>query len=97
MATFAFCGLDHQAAVTASPVVCSGETSARVSGKTWWEWVFVGTLAVLHVIRPSRGKASERQMRSETFAYSHPNQSECRTTFRSICPIRPRRARTVST
>jgi transposase len=38
-------------------VVCSDETSARVTGKTWWEWVFVGTLAVLHVIRPSRGKA----------------------------------------
>jgi transposase len=46
-----------EAAVTASPVVCSDETSARVSGKTWWEWVFVGTPAVLHVIRPSRGKA----------------------------------------
>jgi transposase len=44
-------------AVTVSAVVCSDETSARVSGKTWWEWVFVGTLAVLHVIRPSRGKA----------------------------------------
>ena len=43
--------------VTASEVVCSDETSARVSGKTWWEWVFVGTLAVLHIIRPSRGKA----------------------------------------
>ena len=43
--------------VTASEVVCSDETSARVSGKTWWEWVFVGTLAVLHMIRPSRGKA----------------------------------------
>jgi transposase len=43
--------------VLASPVVCSDETSARVSGKTWWEWVFIGTLAVLHVIRPSRGKA----------------------------------------
>ena len=43
--------------VTASPVVCSDETSARVTGKTWWEWVFVGTLAVLHIIRPSRGKA----------------------------------------
>ena len=28
-----------------------------VNGQTWWEWVFVGTLAVLHVIRPSRGKA----------------------------------------
>ena len=46
-----------RATVTASPVVCSDETSARVSGKTWWEWVFIGTLAVLHVIRPSRGKA----------------------------------------
>lgn len=45
-----------RATVTASPVVCSDETSARVSGKTWWEWVFIGTLAVLHVIRPSRGK-----------------------------------------
>jgi transposase len=46
-----------RATVTASRVVCSDETSARVSGKTWWEWVFVGTLAVLHIIRPSRGKA----------------------------------------
>jgi transposase len=43
--------------VTASRVVCCDETSARVTGKTWWEWVFVGTLAVLHIIRPSRGKA----------------------------------------
>ncbi len=51
-----------QAAVTASPVVCSDETSARVSGKTWWEWVFVGTLAVLHIIRPSRGKAVVRDL-----------------------------------
>ena len=24
-----------------------------MSGKNWWEWVFVGTLAVLPVIRPS--------------------------------------------
>jgi len=45
-----------RATVLASPVVCSDETSARVSGKNWWEWVFIGTLAVLHVIRPSRGK-----------------------------------------
>jgi len=43
--------------VRTSPVVCSDETSARVCGKTWWEWVFVATLAVLHVIQPSRGKA----------------------------------------
>ncbi len=46
-----------RATVLASPVVCSDETSARVSGKNWWEWVFIGTLAVLHVICPSRGKA----------------------------------------
>ena len=43
--------------VLASKVVCSDETSARVIGKNWWEWVFVGTLAGRHVIRPSRGKA----------------------------------------
>ena len=43
--------------VLASPVVCSDETSVRVKGKNWWEWVFIGTLAVLHMIRPSRGKA----------------------------------------
>jgi transposase len=55
-----------RATVTASPVVCSDETSARVSGKTWWEWVFVGTLAVLHVIRPSRSKAVVRALFGET-------------------------------
>lgn len=44
-------------AVLASPVVCSDETSARVKGKNWWEWVFVGRRAALHVIKPSRGKA----------------------------------------
>ena len=26
--------------VMASDVVCSDETSARVTGRTWWEWVF---------------------------------------------------------
>lgn len=44
-------------AVLASPVVCSDETSVRVKGKNWWEWVFVGRRAALHVIKPSRGKA----------------------------------------
>jgi transposase len=51
-----------RATVTASEVVCSDETSARVTGKTWWEWVFVGTLAVLHIIRPSRGKAVVQEL-----------------------------------
>jgi transposase len=55
-----------QAVVLASPVVCSDETSARVKGKNWWEWVFVGTLAVLHIIRSSRGKALVTALFEET-------------------------------
>jgi transposase len=51
--------------VIASPVVCSDETSVRVKGKNWWEWVFIGTLAVLHVIQPSRGKAVVRALFGE--------------------------------
>ena len=43
------------AAVTASDVVASDETSVRVMKKTQWEWVFVTALCVLHIIRPSRG------------------------------------------
>lgn len=54
-----------QAVVLACPVVCSDETSARVKGKNWWEWVFVGTLAALHIIRPSRGKAVVRALFGE--------------------------------
>ena len=44
------------ATVRTARVVCSDETSVRVVGGTWWEWVFVTGAAVLHVIRPSRGK-----------------------------------------
>jgi transposase len=54
--------------VVASPVVCSDETSVRVNGKNWWEWVFVGALAVLHVIQPSRGKAVVAALFGETQA-----------------------------
>jgi transposase len=36
-------------------LVCSDETSARVNGKTQWEWVFQNEQLCLHVIRPSRG------------------------------------------
>lgn len=50
----------------ASPVVCSDETSVRVDGRTWWEWVFVGTRSVLHLIRPSRGKAVVRTLFGES-------------------------------
>ena len=50
------------AQVTASAVVASDETSVRVAGKTWWEWVFVTAVCVLHVIRPSRGAAVVRAL-----------------------------------
>jgi transposase len=55
-----------QVVVLASSVVCSDETSARVKGKNWWEWVFVGTLAVLHIIQSSRGKAVVTALFGET-------------------------------
>jgi transposase len=45
------------AEVIAAPVVASDETSVRVMKKTCWEWVFVTAIAVLHIIRPKRGKA----------------------------------------
>ena len=37
-------------------VVHSDETSARVDGHNWWQWVFRSGTAVLHIIRPSRGR-----------------------------------------
>ena len=43
--------------VRASRVVCSDETSARVAGRTWWEWVFVGKGAALHELAASRAKS----------------------------------------
>ncbi len=42
--------------VIQSPVVGSDETGARVDGRTWWQWVFVSSTAIFHVIRSSRGK-----------------------------------------
>ena len=44
------------AIVRASPVIASDETSARVNGKTFWQWVFATSTAVYHVIAPTRGK-----------------------------------------
>jgi transposase len=41
--------------VRGSPVINSDETSARVAGKTQWQWVFQTPEASYHVIAPSRG------------------------------------------
>jgi|SRR5512135_156942 transposase len=40
-----------------SRVVCSDETTVRVDGRTQWNWVFQNGEVVIHVIRPSRGRA----------------------------------------
>jgi transposase len=44
------------ATVRASEVIASDETSARVKGKTWWQWTFGCATAVYHMIAPTRGK-----------------------------------------
>jgi transposase len=41
--------------IRASPVVASDETSARVQGKTWWQWVLLSSTAIYHLITDSRG------------------------------------------
>ncbi len=43
------------AAVRNSKVVASDETSARVAGKNWWQWVLLSSTAVRHLIVDSRG------------------------------------------
>ncbi len=44
------------ATVRANAVIASDETSARVKGKTWWQWTFGCATAVYHMIAPTRGK-----------------------------------------
>ena len=41
--------------VRSAKVVASDETSARVRGKTWWQWVMHCSTAIYHVITDSRG------------------------------------------
>jgi len=41
--------------VRQSKVIGSDETSARVQGCNWWEWVFTSEAGEYHLIRPSRG------------------------------------------
>ncbi len=53
--------------VRAAVIVCSDETSVRVCGRNWWEWVFVTSCAVLHLIRPSRGRGVPREVFGEAW------------------------------
>jgi transposase len=46
------------AEVRASPVIGSDETSARVKGKTWWQWVLLSSTAIYHIITDNRAAAT---------------------------------------
>jgi transposase len=46
------------AEVRLSEAIASDETSARVKGKTWWQWVFGSAKAAYYVIAESRGKCA---------------------------------------
>ena len=52
---------DEAAAILArlrrARVVCSDETTVRVDGRTHWDWVFRNDQVVIHVVRPTRGRA----------------------------------------
>jgi len=43
--------------VRQSPVIASDETSARVEGKTWWQWVLMSTTAIYFVIVDTRASS----------------------------------------
>ena len=53
------------AAVAQSEIIGSDETSARVSGRNWWQWVFRSAAGVAHVIAPTRGAEVIRQFMGE--------------------------------
>src|ERR1700687_512040 len=54
------------AEVRSSKVVASDETSARVEGKNWWQWVLLSSTAVHHLIADSRGAAVLTDFLGET-------------------------------
>jgi transposase len=42
-------------AVAQSEIIGSDETSARVRGRNWWQWVFCSVAGIVHIIAPTRG------------------------------------------
>jgi transposase len=54
--------------VRASPVIGSDETSARVDGHTYWQWVFQTPDASYHQIVPRRNSAVVADFQAETVA-----------------------------
>jgi transposase len=54
--------------VIASPVIKSDETSARVGGRNFWHWVFIGASAVYHQIVPRRNAKVIEELMGEASA-----------------------------
>jgi transposase len=52
-------------AIQESAVIHSDETSARVDGSNWWQWVFCSLEAVLHIIRFNRSADVIRDVMGE--------------------------------
>jgi transposase len=52
-------------AVTHSRVIGSDETSARVGGKNWWQWVFTSAAGTYHTIEPTRSAQVIKQVMGE--------------------------------
>lgn len=46
-------------------IIKSDETSARLKGRNWWQWVFVGLSGVYHHIGPTRSAAEIRAVLGE--------------------------------
>jgi len=51
-----------------TPVIKSDETSARVGGRNFWHWVFIGASAVYHLIAPRRNAAVIEELMGEAKA-----------------------------
>jgi transposase len=56
------------AQVAQSAVIGSDETSARVAGRTWWQWVFRSVMGVYFLIRASRGAQVIEEVMGEQHA-----------------------------
>ena len=54
--------------VAQSAIIGSDETSARVKGRNWWQWVFRSRAGIVHRIEPTRGAEVIREFMQENCA-----------------------------
>ena len=76
--------------VRASPVIGSDETSARVDGQTYWQWVFQTPTASYHTIVPRRNGAVVVDFQADAMAGTwvsdlYKPQLGARATRRQVC------------